>query len=128
MSTQPTIPTIPTIPVINTGIEKDLNSNLVSGNNIYHNPLEIYNPGHKKYLDYVYGEKTIPDISGIVTNINTLSSNGDLKILQPDDTIRLFNPELTEDFTLQSEHSGLSVNLKFGNFNVVTTSNTFKNF
>lgn len=110
------------------GINKVVQSTLESGSGPYSNPLDIYSPGHKKYTDYIYGEKTQADISGIITNINLLKNGSELKIMHPKDCVREFDPFLKEDFILSSEYSGLSVNLNFNSHNVVTTTNEFRNF
>lgn len=106
----------------------DFQTTLVSGSGPYHNPLDIYNPGHKIYTPYKYGEKNRPDISGIIQNINTLKPGSELKLLQPDDMVRVFNPALTEDFVIPNDMSGLTVNLRFGSYNIITETNEFKNF
>ena len=113
-----TIPTDPTL----------YQSTLISGSGPYNNPLDIYSPGHKIYSKHIYGEKTQPDISGIVQNIELLKSGNDLKILQPEDSIRIFDPILLEDYIIPDDMSGLSVNLRFGSSNVITGTNQFKNF
>ena len=106
----------------------DFQTTLVSGSGPYHNPLDIYNPGHKIYTPYKYGEKNRPDISGIIQNINTLKAGSVLKVLQPEDAIRIFDPILNADYEVPEDMSGLSVNLRFGSNNVITTTNQFKNF
>ena len=117
-----------TTQMVDVGITKVMDSHLISGSGPYNNPLELYNPGHQHYTDYIYGQKTQPDISGIIKNIDTLAEGNVMKILQPEDAIRVFDPDLIKDIIIEPEYSGLSVNLKFGNFNVITTDNTFKNF
>ena len=110
------------------GINKVVQETLESGSGPYNNPLDIYSPGHKKYTKYVYGEKIIPDISGIITNIDLLREGNVLKVLQPEDAVRIFDPILTSDISIEPEFSGLSVNLRFSKYNVITTTNIFKNF
>ena len=89
-----TTPSTPSTVVTTVGINKIVQQSLESGSGPYANPLDIYSPGHKKYTDYIYGEKTQPDISGIVTNINLLKEGSVLKVLHPQDTIRVYDPIL----------------------------------
>ena len=109
-------------------MENIVQTTLVSGSGPYHNPLDIYSPGHKIYSTNIYGEKKQPDISGIVQNIDTLKVGSELKLLQPEDAIRVFDPILLEDYVIPEDMSGLSVNLRFGSSNVITGTNKFKNF
>lgn len=113
---------------LNIGTDLSLQQNLVSGSGPYHNPNDIYSPGHKMYTDYIYGEKSAPDISGIVTNINLLKEGSVLKVMHPEDTIRIFDPVLLADYVLPEDCSGMSVNLRFSSYNIITTTNEFKNF
>lgn len=109
-------------------MENVVQTTLISGSGPYHNPLEIYSPGHKIYSTNIYGEKKQPDISGIVQNIDILKAGSELKLLQPEDAIRVFDPILLEDYVIPEDMSGLSVNLRFGSSNVITGTNKFKNF
>ena len=102
-------------------------TNVVSGTGPYSNPYDIYLPGHQTYLDIPYGEKTKPDISGIVKNIDLLKQGSDLQISSAQDSIREFKSNLLEDFILPNEYNGISVNLRFNGFNVITDENAFKN-
>lgn len=106
----------------------DLKEALVSGTDTFSKPTEIYNPGHQQYLNYIYGEKTQPDVSGIVSNINLLREGNTLEIVENGDIVRCFNPSLNSDYNIPEDCSGISINLKFGKFNVITTDNLFKNF
>lgn len=114
-----TVPTTPNLKVIQSTLE--------SGAGPYSNPKDIYNPGHKLYTNYVFGENDRPDISGIVNNINLLKDGSELKLMQPKNFIQTFNPYLSEDYKIEEEYSALSVNLKFNNHNIITTTNIFKN-
>lgn len=102
-------------------------SNGMSGTGPYNNPLDIYLPGHRTYLDIPFGENSKADISGIIKNINLLKEGSELKILQPEDAIRIFDPVLQEDYVLEAIYNGLSVDLRFGGYNIITNENTFKN-
>lgn len=109
-------------------ITKVVQETLLSGSGPYDNPLDIYSPGHRKFTNYAFGEQDVPDISGIIQNIDILKAGNELKIVTAKDFIRTFDPILTSDVTLEPQYSGLTVNLKFGKYNVITTDNQFKNF
>lgn len=119
-------------PLVDTNTESQtinaFQTNGVAGIGPYNNPLDIYLPGHRTYLDIPFGENSKAGISGIVKNINLLKEGYDLKVLPPEETIRIFDPILTEDFIIDNNNNGLSVNLKFGSYNVITAKeNIFKN-
>ena len=106
----------------------DVQTSGISGTGPYNNPLDIYSPGHKIYSDKILGDNSSPDISGIIQNINTLKAGSVLKVLQPEDAIRIFDPILNADYEVPEDMFGLFVNLRFGSNNVITTTNQFKNF
>ena len=109
-------------------MDTNFQTTLISGTGPYSNPNDIYNPGHKTYYSNPYGDNLLPGISGIVQNINTLKVGSELKLLQPEDAIRVFDPLLIADYIVPEDMSGLSVNLQFGSSNVITGTNQFKNF
>lgn len=111
-------------PLVDTATESQTSNayqtNILTGTGPYANPNDIYLPGHRTYLDIPFGENTRPDISGIIKNIDVLKEGSTLKILQPEDAIRVFDPFLTENYILDKEYNGISVNLNFGGYNVIT--------
>lgn len=102
---------------------------IISGVGPYSNPFDIYNPGHRLYIE----NNTSSDInqtsinSGVVTNINLLNTYLDSNPISNSDCFLLNKSRLDEDFTIPPEYSGYSTSLNFKDSNVITTTNDFIN-
>lgn len=100
---------------------------LVYGTGSFNNPLDIYLSGHKTYANFKYGEKTNPDISGIIKNIDLLNNREGIKLPDLNPAIKEFNKELLNDITLEMDVNAISVQLKFNEYNINALNNYYKN-
>jgi hypothetical protein len=101
----------------------NLSSQLINGDLVRKNPNAIHLENHQLYSVSNGG------ISGVVTNIEMLNQpiiNQITKNIKSD-SINITKNKLSDDITIPPNYSGLTINLDFSKFNIITTTNKIIN-